>query len=418
MKFSNQDIQRLRRLAGEQAEIAASDKMRALYKEWMRHGSFQPDARPMLTIEMWTFADDVIPQLLQCTDPKARAIEKQLLMNVIPYRDFGDDTPVRNHFPVTLHSRKKFIPFNLPTRMSTADNSDYVGAGQHFETYMHDVEEDFHLLQPSTFSFDVEGVERQIETLNEIFGDILPARKAGESLCATVAEDIIHIVDMETLYLALYETPELVHEMFDRLVNDYMKWLDAWEENGYLCPTAGDEPLPEGSFCFTDRLPASGENLKLNQVWGYMDAEEFNDVSPQMYKEFILEHYKPILKRFGAVSFGCCEALHNVWEDGLDQFENLRKVSVSAWCDVRRMGNYLRGRDVVYLRKPTANLLGVGKELDEDAVRAYFKETAEAASGCRLEITQRDVYYLHNTPDKVTRYMQLMRETVDKYWKP
>lgn len=71
-----------------------------------------------------------------------------------------------------------------------------------------------------------------------------------------------------------------------------------------------------------------------------------------------------------------------------------------------------------FLRKPTANLLGVGSGLDEEAVRAYFRETAEAASGCRLEITQRDVYLLHGNPDKVARYVQLVREALDRHWKP
>ena len=48
----------------------------------------------------------------------------------------------------------------------------------------------------------------------------------------------------------------------------------------------------------------------------------------------------------------------------------------------------------------------------------HYRETAEAASGCRLEVTQRDVYLLHGNIDKVRRYVELGRAALEKYWKP
>ncbi len=82
------------------------------------------------------------------------------------------------------------------------------------------------------------------------------------------------------------------------------------------------------------------------------------------------------------------------------------------------MGEILKDRKTVYLRKPSPNLLGVGSELEEDAVREHFCRTAKAASGCKLEIAQRDVYHINNTPEKVKRYVQLIRETLEDNWKP
>ena len=78
----------------------------------------------------------------------------------------------------------------------------------------------------------------------------------------------------------------------------------------------------------------------------------------------------------------------------------------------------LRGKPIVYLRKPSPNLIGVQSELDEDAVRAHFKQTAQAACGCTLEFAQRDVYHIHNTPDKVKRYVSLIREAYETWWRP
>ena len=94
--------------------------------------------------------------------------------------------------------------------------------------------------------------------------------------------------------------------------------------------------------------------------------------------------------------------------------KNLRKASISPWCNEEFMGEQLRGSMVTYLRKPDATLLGVGKELDEGRVRACFRKTYEASKGCRLEIAQRDVYQINNTPDKVKRFVELARMGVDK----
>ena len=55
----------LRDLAKRQAEAAHSPNMRELKKEWMRHNTFQP-GRPMITVELGTFAQDILPPMLQC----------------------------------------------------------------------------------------------------------------------------------------------------------------------------------------------------------------------------------------------------------------------------------------------------------------------------------------------------------------
>ena len=74
------------------------------------------------------------------------------------------------------------------------------------------------------------------------------------------------------------------------------------------------------------------------------------------------------------------------------------------------MGERLRGTRVIYHRKPNPNFLGVDVALDEEAVRAHIRQTVQAARGCTLEFTQRDVYTIHNNPDKVKRFVQMIRE--------
>ena len=98
--ISEKDRSRLRALAAHQMEVAQSDDMRRIYADWRAHGSFKHASRPMVTIELWTFAEHILPELMQCEGESARKIEEQLLAAVIPYEMFGDDTPVRPYYNV------------------------------------------------------------------------------------------------------------------------------------------------------------------------------------------------------------------------------------------------------------------------------------------------------------------------------
>jgi hypothetical protein len=137
-----------------------------------------------------------------------------------------------------------------------------------------------------------------------------------------------------------------------------------------------------------------------------------------MFGEFVFPYMKRVASNFGLVSCGCCEPVHPVWEKYLSTIPNLQRISISAWCDENYMGPRLRGSGKVYHRKPTAVFLMSEGPLDENAVRDYFTKTALAASGCILEITQREVLTIHGNVEKVRRYISLIKETVSRHWKP
>jgi hypothetical protein len=102
------------------------------------------------------------------------------------------------------------------------------------------------------------------------------------------------------------------------------------------------------------------------------------------------------------------------WND-ISRYENLRKLSVSAWSDEDFIGEAMRsetakGRKIVYHRKPAPGFIGVKRYLDEDALRANIKKTVQCALGLTLEFSQRDVYTAHNDIGKVARYVEIIRE--------
>ena len=80
------------------------------------------------------------------------------------------------------------------------------------------------------------------------------------------------------------------------------------------------------------------------------------------------------------------------------------------------MGEQLRGSRVIYHRKPSPNYLGVDKILDEDAFRRHIRKSLKAAAGCEMEITQRDVYTIHNNVEKAHRYIEIIKEEIADHW--
>lgn len=411
MNISASDRQILRDLAKKQVELAASERNQKLYREWMKHGAFASDSRPMIRMELGTFQDDIIPPLMRCEGEDARRIEHMLLSNMANFELFEDDTLVPAYINIPMHGH--FLPFGLKEKRTVASN----GVAYHFDPYLTDLEDDFDVLGPSEYGFDPEPHAKRLAEMQDLLGDVIPVKRGGASMYCVPTQNIVHLMHMDDMFCAMFDYPELFHKMMDMLTTDYVNYFKMLEEKGVYKAAARDEHLGQGSYCFTEDLPAEGEGIPMNKVWLYMDSQETSGVSPKMYREFALPYYKKISSMFGLLSYGCCEAVHEIWDDGLDQFENLRKVSISAWCNQQFMGERLAGKKIVYLRKPTPNFLGVGTTLDEEGVHAHFAETVQAAKGCTLEIACRDVYCNNITPAKVHRYIEIAREELAKHQK-
>lgn len=406
--MTSKELQRIRDLAKEQMEIANSPQMAELRQHWTDLNDCKKGTKPLVVMETGTFEPDVIPQLMQCESEDARKWERMLLNNIVNHKYFKDDTFVRDFIPV--HYGFSLLPFDLEVKRQETGS-----LGHHFVSQIFDLDEDFDKLKPSRITLEPkENALKRMDEINEIMGDIIPARLTGQQLYAVLTQNIVHIMSMEDMYIAMYDTPELFHQMMDNLANDYLRLYDMLEKEGYLLPTVGSEGLGQGTYCFNSELPS--ENVtKSSQIWGFMDSQETAGISPQMYEEFIFPYYKKVFDRYGLFSYGCCEAADPIWENCLSKAENLRRVSISPWCNEEYMGEQLRGRKIVYHRKPSPNFLGVGDVLDEDAIRQHIRRTVDAAKGCTLEITQRDVYYVSKSKEKVARYVELIREELERF---
>lgn len=409
--ISQKEREILRELAKLQLETAHSEKNKARVALWKRHNALRGE-RPVIHIELDTFERELLEPKLRCTDPLARRLERDLYRAFFNLTELDDDWVVPDYFAVEQETY--FFPFGYEITRTSASNAGEGAVGHRFNYVVEDLGSDFEKLGASRFGVRREEALAYQQAAQEVFGDILPARVTMGCLGAVPTQQVVHLMGMEAMCYAMYDDPELFLQMMDRLAEDYISFFREMERQGLLLPTTGFERLNQGTKCFTDELPSHGP-LTTRQVWGFMDSQESVSISPQQFGTFMFPCYQKIGALFGLLSYGCCEPVSAVWEY-VKQFENLRKVSVSPWCDEAFMAEQLRNSSVIYQRKPSPNYLGVGKTLDEEAFRAHIRTTLQTAAGCRLEITQRDVYTVNGDIDKVRRYVQIIREEIVSHW--
>ncbi|NLA77656.1 MAG: hypothetical protein GX851_07530 [Clostridiales bacterium] len=409
---TTQDRLRLRELAKKHVEIAGSPKNLERVALWKRHNAFKGE-RPVIHIEAGTFQHQVLAPLLRCESPLARSVEYNLLQDFINLEQFDDDKVVPPYYMLGINTG--FCLFDIRVKESIITNSAGTAQGHKFEHPVKNLHDDFEIFgRDSKITVDMDNTLLQKNALEELFGDILPVRLSMGSLYAVPTQKVVHLMGMENMLFAMYDYPEEFKQMMSRIADEYCKYFKLLEGCGCLLQNNEFEPLAQGSMCFWDEPEKEGKILT-SDVWGFMDSQETVGISPDMFEEFIFPCYEKIGRLFGRLSYGCCEPVSAVW-DCIKRFDNLKKVSISPWCDEELMANELRGKNIIFHRKPSPNYLGVGDTLDEEGFRKHIEATLKTARGCHVEITQRDVYTINNDINRVRRYVEIIRESIESCW--
>ena len=407
--ISAKEKARLRELANKQLEIANSEKNIRKSKEWIEHNACRGQ-RPMIHLEIDNFMQEVIVPRMQCEDPLARRIEKRLMQNFYNQEVLDDDKVTAPYFGVWYDLSMKPWGFNL--NLDHGDDAE--GVAYHIEEQVEELGEEMDKFQDSDFQILLDQTNEYKDAAEDAFGDILPVKMVNKSHTVWLTQDLVKVMGMENFCLALYDYPDEITEVLDKLADDYLKFFRSWKDRGLLLPTAGYEELNQGSICLTDELPSSGP-VDLSDLWLHMDSQETLNVNPAMFEELMWEPYKKVCESFGLVSFGCCDPLERLWPC-LSQLKNLRKASISPWTNEEYMGEVLSKQKTIYHRKPSPNFLGVNEVFDEEAWREHIMTTLKAAKDCKLEITIRDVYTLHNNEQKAKRCVEIMKECIADAW--
>jgi hypothetical protein len=199
------------------------------------------------------------------------------------------------------------------------------------------------------------------------------------------------------------------------LRDDHLAFTDFLErENLYTLNNESDY-IGSGSMGYSRALPRprrmAGDPVRRADLWVLGESQETVSVGPEMFREFVFQYQLPIIGKFGRAYYGCCEPVHTRWHI-LRTIPNLKRVSISPWCDQEFMAAAC-GRQYVFSRKPNPALISTGR-FDEQAIRQDIQRTLTVAKGCNVELIMKDVHNLAGEPQRMARWVELARETIDE----
>lgn len=413
--MTDREREYLRELAKRQLEYANSPENHKKEEHWIRHSRGE-DMLPLVVVEHESFLDELLPPV-QCEDPVAREIERELNRNLVNAEFIDDDKVVPDFFRFYFEINLKEFNLEIEKKYGVDSNGMKIGYTQNHP--IADLEEDWHKLCPSVFSLNKKALRRKQMIVEDVLGDLMPVKPENLSLrwYATLSQKVVDLMGMQEMMYSFYDYPEKMHELYQFLEDDVCRVLDWQQKEGLITPNNGNHFIGSGSYGYTDLLtpPADGK-CALSDVWLNINSQETVSISPEMYETFVFPHYRNIAERFGMVYYGCCEPVDPIWESCISKLPHLKKVSISPWCNEEFMGEALRGTGIVYSRKPNPNLVATAKEWDPDAFAQSIRKSLEAAKGCSMEFIFRDVYSLHGDQYKAKDMTALTRRIIEQYW--
>jgi len=410
------DRDRLRRLAGRYAEMATSAVMDARRQVWRQTNQLEARTVPFQIEDNGTFFAELMPPL-ECEGDIERSIEQGLLWALTNHEVIPDDRVFPAWFGIGWAIHRTSICPELSVRR--APDATGRELGYETNTPLADLANSFHKLRPTEFPVDRRGTERRVEIAHEAIGDILPVRIVGHDVTFAgtgLVQRAVHLVGMDDLYIAMMDQPENVHRLLTFLTDDAERFIDWLEAEGLITPNSHEMDVGSGSCGLTDELPRHdrrpGEPVSARDCWVWVEAQEAVGLSPTMYADFIYPYQKRIVDRFGLVYYGCCEAVHAFWPT-LRGMANIRKVTMSPWCDQRSLAASV-GESVVLSRKPHPLKL-CGARFDPAEFEAHIRETLEAAEGRFVELVFRDTCTLDGTmKDRVAEACGIVRRLIGR----
>jgi len=408
----------LRELAKKQSEIAALPVMAERERLWYDLNDGKT-THPLVLMEFHGNESEVFPELY-CSDPVLREIERQMTHNIYKHEHFKDDRVIPPFIKLPIPDT--FLPFGWePETIKSKNTNGQESIAFAFKHVITDMEDDFDVIKPSLFCVDAGLVQanRQKVEIEEMIGDIIPVKLEFPSFQFSMPSPFCAMMGMENMFLALYEYPELFHKALRQLTDDYHAYIDALEAGEAILPNNDASVVYWDSLGYTNDLPGADDlsgPAKISDVWGYSNSQETIGMSASMYNEFFFTYMKEISDRCGLFAYGCCEPVDGIWDLCLSRLDNLRKLSISPWCNEEVISEKIRGTKICYQRKPFSNFIGVDDVFDEQAFLAHIGKSVKAARGCPLEVLFRDICSVRGEPERLGRAVELTREAFKRWY--
>ncbi len=415
IKLPDKDTEILRRLAGEIAEIASLPVHKEKARLWTKLNDLKSE-RPMVWINeiCWhemNFNDELT---LQCEHPWARDQEDQLRKTIYQWKHLPGDMVVDDFLvcPLAIHSTDFGIIEDVDI-IKTDEASDIVS--RHFKVQIKDPE-DIEKIKMPIVTHNETATEFAYQAMCEIYKNIMPVKKRGQSHIWFAPWDyLIRWWGIQEAMMDMIMRPEMVNAAVERITDAWMVELDQFVEQNLLALDNRNERVGSGGYGYTSELPGNDFDpnyVKPHNMWGCSNAQIFSEISPEMHWEFAIRHSMRWLERFGMTYYGCCEPLDKKIHL-MRKIPNLRKISVSPWCDIDRIIAEI-GADYVISRKPNPAVLAE-TQWDPAKARADIREVLDKAEGkCHIEFIMKDISTVRYDPKRLWQWSQIAMEEVTR----
>jgi len=405
----------LRALADEVAEIAALPVHEEKAALWRRLNDLD-SARPMVWVNeiCWNEMNVGDELTLRTRHPWAQDQERGLRRLLYQWRHLPGDMIVDGFLtcPLAIHSTDFGIIEDVDT-IKMDETSDI--CSRHFKILIKEPE-DIQKIRMPVVTHDEKATEIRYQAMCEVYDGIMPVRKSGQThIWFTPWDYLIRWWGVQEAMLDIIARPDMVHAAVDRMVDAWMAELDQFVEQNLLSLDCNNTRVGSGGYGYVSALPGprfEPEHVKPHNMWGCSNAQIFSDVSPDMHWAFAVEHDLRWLTRWGLTYYGCCEPLDGKI-DMLRRIPNLRKISVSPWCNPERAVNEI-GRDYVISHKPNPAILAE-TQWDPVQARKNIRAFLDAAGGqCHVELIMKDVSTVRYHPQRLWEWTALAMEEAER----
>ncbi len=396
--------QYVRDLAKRVAEIAGSERNRQRRRRWEDVSARRkPDRFPVWCRPVGAW-DEILPKSsLRCADEWLRNVEYRFRQMLIK-DEIGDDSVVEPFF--ALGAVLEVDPPNVWG----------VEIGRHAATaaggawaYDPPIKEwaDLERLRLPKYTHNEQATRDAMGRAEELLGEILPPRLVcNPPIGATLCSPATDLRGMTPLMMDLIESPEQVHRLMAYLRDAALGAIEQVEAAGLA--------MPQPSWPMEISEPPSGragDPTSFAGAWVHGNSQEFDQVSPAMWEEFLLAYQKPIFERFGAVSYGCCENLTNKIDRVLT-IPNLRIFTCSAWTDLDAVIEKVGTKHVIMWRQKATDVVFPDSA---ETLRADLGAGLKKLQGHHVQIVLRELQTLAGHPDRLHVWTRLAIEAAEKY---
>ena len=377
----------VRDLARRVADAALSDEYELRRRRWRDVNELRkPDRAPVWCRPAGGWKEILPPSALQCQDALCRGVERTLRQHLFKH-DVGDDHIVDPWWDVSaVFDRDTQHVWGFRTG-NLAGSTDL--GGFHYDPPIKDPS-DYEKITIPTFVYNPGKTDEAASRMSDLLGDILPVRlTCGPRLHALFNTYLDQLRGMANMLEDLAFRPHVVHRVLAKMLEGVLRSLRAVEDTGLLTPNHF------GPMTCSDPIGESEDGkTHLHNLWISANSQEFQNVSPAMWEEFLLNYQIPVFQQFGRVQYGCCEDLSQKIE-GMLRIPNLRTFVSSFWTDLDKVVEACGADYTIMWRQLSAH---VTVSTDMAAVRRHLRDGMRKMRGCYYQIVMREIETLGPNP--------------------